>query len=64
MHTQQPTKKRSALEVVPVAIAVEIVAILVNVGGALSASLAFLLLFGAWHQTRLARWRRRTGRHA
>jgi hypothetical protein len=64
MDAPRPTKKRSALEAVPVAIVVEIIAISTNVGGAVTASVAFLVLFGAWHQARLARWRRRAGQHA
>jgi hypothetical protein len=58
MHTHQPSKRRSALAAVPLAIAVEIGAILVNVGGAASAAVAFLVLFGLCHQIRLMRWRR------
>ena len=58
MDTQQPSKRRSALVALPPAIAVEIGAIVVNVGGAVSAALAFLLVFGVCHQIRLMRWRR------
>jgi hypothetical protein len=42
----------------PLAIIVEAGAIAVNVGGAVTAILAFLLCFGVCHQIRLARWRR------
>lgn len=44
---------------VPAALATEIGFIAVGVGGAVSAAAAFLLLFLACHQARLARWRRR-----
>ena len=58
MHTQQPAKRRSALVALPPAIVIEIAAIAVNLGGAVTATLAFLLCFAACHQVRLARWRR------
>ena len=58
MNTQHPSKRRSALTAVPLAITVEVGAILVNVGGAVSAAAAFLVLFGMCHQIRLLRWRR------
>jgi hypothetical protein len=57
MKTQHPAKRRSALAALPPAIAIEIAAIAVNVGGAVSAMLAFLLCFGVCHGIRLARWR-------
>lgn len=58
MRAQQPTKRRSALVAVPPAIVIEIAAITVNIGGAVTATLAFLLCFVLCHQIRLARWRR------
>jgi hypothetical protein len=58
MTIQRPRKLRSALAALPPAIAVELLAITVNIGGAVSATLAFLVMFGACHQIRLARWRR------
>ncbi|HEX5250164.1 MAG TPA: hypothetical protein VFW14_10905 [Gaiellales bacterium] len=58
MNTHQPRKRRSALAALPLAIAVEIGAILVDVGGAVSAAAAFLVVFGVCHQIRLMRWRR------
>lgn len=58
MNTHQPHKRRSALAALPLAIAVEIGAILVGVGGAVSAAAAFLVVFGVCHQIRLMRWRR------
>jgi hypothetical protein len=58
MTLQQPRKRGSALAALPPAIAVELAAVTVNVGGAVSATLAFVVLFGACHQIRLARWRR------
>jgi hypothetical protein len=57
MSTRQPTKRLSALVAVPPAIILEIAAIGANVGGAVTAALAFLLCFGVCHQIRLARWR-------
>jgi len=57
MNMQHPAKRRSALVALPPAIAIEIAAISVNMGGAVSATLAFLLCFGACHGVRLARWR-------
>jgi hypothetical protein len=59
MNTQHPAKRRSALAALPPAIAIELAAIAANVGGAVSALLAFLLCFGACHGIRLARWRHR-----
>jgi hypothetical protein len=41
------------------AIGIEIAAISVNAGGAVSATLGFLVCFAACHQIRLARWRHR-----
>jgi hypothetical protein len=58
MNTHEPSKRRSALVAMPPAIALEIGAIFANVGGAVSAALAFLVLFGLCHQIRLLRWRR------
>jgi len=58
MNTHHPTKRRSALVALPPAIMVEIGAIAIGVGGAVSAAAAFALLFGACHQIRLTRWRR------
>lgn len=58
MDIQHPSKRRSALVALLPAIAVEILAIFTNVGGAVSAVLAFLVLFGVCHQIRLMRWRR------
>jgi hypothetical protein len=58
MDMQQPSKRRSALVALLPAIAVEIGAILANVGGAVSAVLAFLVVFGLCHQIRIMRWRR------
>lgn len=58
MNTPQPSKRRSALAAIPLAIAVETAAILVDVGGAVSAAVAFLVAFGLCHQIRLMRWRR------
>jgi len=60
MTTQQPAKRLSAVAALPLAIIVEAGAIVVNVGGAVTAILAFLLCFGVCHQIRLARWRHRT----
>jgi hypothetical protein len=60
MNTQQPGKRRSALVALPPAIVIEIGAIAVNVGGAATATLAFLICFAACHQIRLARWHRLT----
>jgi len=60
MNTQQPAKRLSAVAALPLAIIVEAGAIAVNVGGAVTAILAFLLCFGVCHQIRLARWRHRT----
>ena len=60
MTTQQPAKRLSAVADLPLAIIVEAGAIAVNVGGAVTAILAFLLCFGVCHQIRLARWRHRT----
>jgi hypothetical protein len=60
MTTQQPAKRLSAVAALPLAIIVEAGAIAVNVGGAVTAILAFLLCFGVCHQIRLARWRHRT----
>lgn len=57
MSTRQPTKRLSALVALPPAILLEIAAIGANVGGALTATLAFLLCFGVCHQIRLARRR-------
>ena len=57
MNIQRPAKRRSALAAVPPAIAIEIGAVAANVGGAVTATLAFLLCFGVCHQIRLARWR-------
>jgi hypothetical protein len=59
MHTRQPSKRRSALVALPAAIAVEFGAISAGVGGAVSAALAFVVVFGVCHQARLVRWRRR-----
>lgn len=59
MTTQHPTKRRSALVALPPAIIIEIAAISVNVGGAVTATLAFLLCFGVCHQIRLTRSRHR-----
>jgi hypothetical protein len=59
MSTQAPDKRRSALAALPPAIAIELAAIAVNVGGAVTATLAFLLCFGVCHGIRLARWRSR-----
>ena len=62
MDSRQPTKRLSAAAALPLAIIVEAGAIAVNLGGAVTATLAFLLCFGVCHQIRLARWRRhRTG---
>ena len=58
MNTQQPAKRISAMAALPLAIIVEAGAIAVNVGGAVTATLAFLVCFGVCHQLRLARWRR------
>ena len=58
MTTQQPAKRLSAVAALPLAIIVEAGAIAVNVGGAVTAILAFLLCFGVCDQIRLARWRR------
>lgn len=58
MNTQQPAKRLSAAAALPLAVIVEAGAIAVNVGGAVTAILAFLLCFGVCHQVRLARWRR------
>lgn len=58
MSTQQPAKRHSALVAAPLAIVIEIAAITANVGGAVSATLAFLICFAVCHQVRLARWRR------
>jgi len=58
MNTQQPAKRLSAVAALPLAIIVEAGAIAVNVGGAVTATLAFLVCFGVCHQLRLARWRR------
>jgi len=58
MTTQQPAKRLSAVAALPLAIIVEAGAVAVNVGGAVTAILAFLLCFGVCHQIRLARWRR------
>jgi len=58
MNTQQPAKSISAVAALPLAIIVEAGAIAVNVGGAVTATLAFLVCFGVCHQLRLARWRR------
>ncbi|HZI35984.1 MAG TPA: hypothetical protein VFD61_09575 [Gaiellales bacterium] len=58
MNTQQPAKRLSAVVALPLAIIVEAGAIAVNVGGAATATLAFLVCFGVCHQIRLARWRR------
>jgi cytochrome b len=60
MTTQQPAKRLSAVAALPLAIIIEAGAIAVNVGGAVTAILAFLLCFGVCHQIRLARWRHRT----
>ena len=60
MTTQQPAKRLSAVAALPLAIIAEAGAIAVNVGGAVTAILAFLLCFGVCHQIRLARWRHRT----
>jgi len=60
MTTQQPAKRLSAVAALPLAIIVEAGAVAVNVGGAVTAILAFLLCFGVCHQIRLARWRHRT----
>jgi len=57
MNTQQPAKRISAVAALPLAIIVEAGAIAVNVGGAVTATLAFLVCFGVCHQIRLARWR-------
>lgn len=59
MNTQRPAKRLSALVALPPAIVIEIAAISVNVGGAVTATLAFLLCFGICHQVRLTRWRHR-----
>jgi hypothetical protein len=59
MNTQHPAKRRSALVAVPPAILIEVGAIAVSVGGAVTATLAFLLCFAACHQIRLASWRHR-----
>jgi hypothetical protein len=53
-----PTKRGSALIALPAALVVEVAAIAVNVGGAVTAGAAFLVLFAACHQIRLARRRR------
>jgi uncharacterized protein involved in response to NO len=58
MNTQHPSKRGSALMAVAPAIVVELAAIAVNMGGAVTATAAFLALFAACHQVRLARWRR------
>ena len=58
MNTQPPAKRISAVAALPLAIIVEAGAIAVNVGGAVTATLAFLVCFGVCHQLRLARWRR------
>ncbi|HEX5197013.1 MAG TPA: hypothetical protein VFW26_07400, partial [Gaiellales bacterium] len=58
MNTQQPAKRLSAAAALPLAIIIEAGAIAVNVGGVVTATLAFLLCFGVCHQIRLARWRR------
>ncbi|HEX5261334.1 MAG TPA: hypothetical protein VFW18_07635 [Gaiellales bacterium] len=59
MNMQQPAKRLSALAALPPAIVIEIAAVAVNVGGAATATLAFLLCFAVCHQVRLARWRHR-----
>jgi uncharacterized protein involved in response to NO len=58
MNSHQPAKRLSAAAALPLAIIVEAAAIAANVGGAVTAILAFLLCFGICHQIRLARWRR------
>jgi len=58
MNTHQPAKRLSAAAAIPLAIIIEAGAIAVNVGGVVTATLAFLLCFGVCHQIRLARWRR------
>jgi hypothetical protein len=58
MNSQHPSKRRSALIALPAAIVVEIGAIAIGAGGAVTAAAAFALLFGACHQIRLTRWRR------
>jgi len=58
MNSQQPAKRLSAAAALPLAVIVEAGAIAANVGGAVTAILAFLVCFGVCHQVRLARWRR------
>jgi len=57
MNIQRPAKRRSALAAAPPAIAIEIAAVAANLGGAVTATLAFLLCFGVCHGIRLVRWR-------
>jgi hypothetical protein len=59
MTSQRPARRLSALAALPPAIALEIGAIALNVGGAVTATLAFVVCFGVCHQVRLARWRHR-----
>jgi hypothetical protein len=59
MNTDAPAKRRSALAALPLAIAIELAAVALDVGGAVTATLAFLLCFAVCHQIRLARWRHR-----
>jgi uncharacterized protein involved in response to NO len=58
MNSHQPAKRISAAAALPLAVIVEAGAIAANVGGAVTAILAFLVCFGVCHQVRLARWRR------
>jgi uncharacterized protein involved in response to NO len=58
MNSHQPAKRLSAAAALPLAVIVEAGAIAANVGGAVTATLAFLVCFGVCHQIRLARWRR------
>ena len=64
MQSHKPTKRRSALIAVAPTIPVEIAAISVGVGGAVSIALAFLVFFLVAHQARVARWRRTSGAEA
>lgn len=57
MNTQHPSKRGSAVIALAPAVVVELAAIAVNIGGAVTATAAFLGLFAACHQVRLARWR-------
>jgi hypothetical protein len=60
MNSHKPAKRLSAAAALPLAIIIEAGAIAVNVGGLVTATLAYLVCFGVCHQIRLARWRHRT----